>query len=85
MPKWVVIQNLVSMGNIFLITLIVVTTLITLFYYVRTSFGAFMLTYRETLWNSPASLNRTSNTIALILSIWSTLGLLVISLIYRIF
>nr|QNE85362.1 NADH dehydrogenase subunit 2 [Nemoura avicularis] len=85
MPKWIVIQNMVTMGNIFLITLMVVTTLITLFYYVRTSFGAFMLTYSETLWNTPSLMNSTSNTASLVLSIGSTLGLMLISLIYSIF
>lgn len=84
LPKWIVIQNIVNLGNIFLVTLIVVTTLITLFYYVRTTFAAFILTYTETLWNLPTPFNSTNHTIALILSICSTLGLIFISLIYRI-
>lgn len=84
-PKWIVIQNIVTIGNIFLITLMVVTTLITLFYYVRTSFGAFILTYRETLWNTPSLISSSLHSASLLLSICSTLGLLTISLIYRIF
>nr|YP_009379706.1 NADH dehydrogenase subunit 2 [Nemoura nankinensis]ARQ82446.1 NADH dehydrogenase subunit 2 [Nemoura nankinensis] len=85
MPKWIVIQNMVNLGNIFLITLMVVTTLITLFYYVRTSFGAFMLTYSETMWNTPSTVNGTLYSSSLLLAICSTLGLMVISLICSIF
>nr|YP_010238743.1 NADH dehydrogenase subunit 2 [Amphinemura wui]QTE20667.1 NADH dehydrogenase subunit 2 [Amphinemura wui] len=84
LPKWIVIQNMVNLGNIFLVTLMVVTTLITLFYYVRTTFAAFMLTYTETLWNLPTPFNSTNHTTALFLSICSTLGLMFISLTFSI-
>lgn len=85
MPKWIVIQNIVNLGNLFTVTLIVITTLMTLFYYLRTAFGAFILTYSENLWNSPAPANSNSYRISLLLSILSTLGLLIISLIHSIF
>nr|YP_010254863.1 NADH dehydrogenase subunit 2 [Amphinemura claviloba]QUA05802.1 NADH dehydrogenase subunit 2 [Amphinemura claviloba] len=85
MPKWVVIQNMVTLGNTFIITLMVVTTLITLFYYLRTTFGAFMLTYSETLWNTPATLSGGLYSTSLFLAILSTLGLSLISVIYSIF
>nr|YP_010146021.1 NADH dehydrogenase subunit 2 [Amphinemura bulla]QQO80912.1 NADH dehydrogenase subunit 2 [Amphinemura bulla] len=84
MPKWIVIQNMVTLGNTFIITLMVVTTLITLFYYLRTTFGAFMLTYTETLWSSPTPINSSIYTTSLFLAILSTLGLSIISLIHSI-
>nr|YP_010165758.1 NADH dehydrogenase subunit 2 [Sphaeronemoura elephas]QRR29771.1 NADH dehydrogenase subunit 2 [Sphaeronemoura elephas] len=82
MPKWLVIQNMITLGNLFTITVMVVTTLMTLFYYLRTTFGAFMLTYSEILWNTPSPVNSNLHTVSLILSILSTLGLLIISLIF---
>nr|YP_009692430.1 NADH dehydrogenase subunit 2 [Mesonemoura tritaenia]QEH58830.1 NADH dehydrogenase subunit 2 [Mesonemoura tritaenia] len=85
MPKWLVIQNLVTLGNLFTVTIMVVTTLMTLFYYLRTTFGAFMLTYSEILWNSPSPINNTLHSFSLFLSILSTLGLMLITLIHNIF
>nr|YP_009692417.1 NADH dehydrogenase subunit 2 [Mesonemoura metafiligera]QEH58817.1 NADH dehydrogenase subunit 2 [Mesonemoura metafiligera] len=85
MPKWLVIQNLVTLGNLFTVTIMVITTLMTLFYYLRTTFGAFMLTYTEVLWNTPSPISHTLHNFALLLSMLSTLGLILISLIYTIF
>nr|YP_009694101.1 NADH dehydrogenase subunit 2 [Sphaeronemoura grandicauda]QEI04373.1 NADH dehydrogenase subunit 2 [Sphaeronemoura grandicauda] len=82
MPKWLVIQNMVTLGNLFTVTIMVVTTLMTLFYYLRTTFGAFMLTYSEILWNSPSAANNNTHNFALLLSILSTFGLLIISIIF---
>nr|YP_010987356.1 NADH dehydrogenase subunit 2 [Lednia tumana]QCF39710.1 NADH dehydrogenase subunit 2 [Lednia tumana]WOL43199.1 NADH dehydrogenase subunit 2 [Lednia tumana] len=84
LPKWIVIQSLINTGNNFLITVMVITTLITLFYYLRTTFGAFMLTYSETLWNTPTPVIKTTHTVALILAIMSTLGLLICSILFSI-
>nr|YP_009694062.1 NADH dehydrogenase subunit 2 [Indonemoura nohirae]QEI04334.1 NADH dehydrogenase subunit 2 [Indonemoura nohirae] len=84
-PKWLVIQNLVNSSNLFIVTIMVVTTLLTLFYYLRTAFGAFMLTYNETLWNPATPSNSNSHNFALFLSILSTLGLIVVTFITDIF
>nr|WNS59306.1 NADH dehydrogenase subunit 2 [Mesonemoura sichuanensis] len=84
MPKWLVIQNLVALGNLFTVTIMVTTTLMTLFYYLRTTFGAFMLTYSEVLWNTPSPTNNTLHSFSLLLSILSTLGLLIISLVHTV-
>nr|YP_009630367.1 NADH dehydrogenase subunit 2 [Antarctoperla michaelseni]QBP33870.1 NADH dehydrogenase subunit 2 [Antarctoperla michaelseni] len=83
LPKWLVIQNMVQSGSLMIITLMVMMTLITLFYYVRTSFGAFMLTYSETLWNTQVSQKNISPS-TLIFSIGSTLGLFICSVIFNI-
>nr|YP_009630613.1 NADH dehydrogenase subunit 2 [Rhopalopsole bulbifera]QBR55133.1 NADH dehydrogenase subunit 2 [Rhopalopsole bulbifera] len=59
LPKWMVIQSLTQMNLIFLITVMVCLTLITLFYYLRVTFTAFMLSYAENMWitPSPSTLN----------------------------
>nr|YP_010835989.1 NADH dehydrogenase subunit 2 [Rhabdiopteryx christinae]WGC89508.1 NADH dehydrogenase subunit 2 [Rhabdiopteryx christinae] len=84
LPKWIIIQSMVQSGLIFLISLMVVMTLITLFYYLRTSFGAFMLTYAEPLWITGVKLNNSSNMITLILAMTSTLGLTICSVMFSV-
>nr|YP_009162032.1 NADH dehydrogenase subunit 2 [Apteroperla tikumana]AKS28882.1 NADH dehydrogenase subunit 2 [Apteroperla tikumana] len=83
LPKWLVIQAMVQSGMITLVTLMVVMTLITLYYYLRTSFGAFMLTYAEPLWNLQTPQNSSLNLLTLTFSMISTLGLIVSSLLFN--
>uniref|UniRef100_UPI0030028A36 NADH dehydrogenase subunit 2 n=1 Tax=Mesyatsia karakorum TaxID=3111802 RepID=UPI0030028A36 len=85
LPKWIIIQSMVQSGMIFLVSIMVVMTLITLFYYLRTSFGAFMLTYAEPTWNTGFTINNSSNLIALTLAMSSTLGLIICSTLFSIF
>nr|YP_009630380.1 NADH dehydrogenase subunit 2 [Neuroperla schedingi]QBP33896.1 NADH dehydrogenase subunit 2 [Neuroperla schedingi] len=84
LPKWIIIQNMVQTGHLTLITLMVTLTLITLFYYVRTSFSAFMLTYSETTWSQPL-VSMKINVLTLMLSIMSTLGLTLCTLMFNMF
>lgn len=49
-PKWILIQTIVGRQLYFLIVLIVITTLITLFFYLRIAYTAFLLTPSETKW-----------------------------------
>nr|YP_009172204.1 NADH dehydrogenase subunit 2 [Kamimuria chungnanshana]ALF36413.1 NADH dehydrogenase subunit 2 [Kamimuria chungnanshana] len=85
LPKWIVIQNLASSGMMFTVTVMVTTTLITLFYYLRVSFSAFMLSYSETLWCNP--IPKLSGPILwpITLTAVSTLGLPISSLIFHLF
>nr|YP_009728646.1 NADH dehydrogenase subunit 2 [Macroxyela ferruginea]QHR79720.1 NADH dehydrogenase subunit 2 [Macroxyela ferruginea] len=50
LPKWLIIQMLIKNNLNFLPTIMVMMTLITLFYYMRISFSAFMLSYSENKW-----------------------------------
>nr|YP_009383599.1 NADH dehydrogenase subunit 2 [Zelandoperla fenestrata]ARS43772.1 NADH dehydrogenase subunit 2 [Zelandoperla fenestrata] len=84
LPKWLIIQNMAQEGYLVIITLMVMMTLITLFYYVRTSFGAFMLSYTETLWNSQ-QFHKNLSPLTLLLSIMSALGLGVCTIIFNIY
>nr|YP_010159280.1 NADH dehydrogenase subunit 2 [Paragnetina indentata]QRG31730.1 NADH dehydrogenase subunit 2 [Paragnetina indentata] len=81
LPKWIIIQNLTSSGMIFIVTVMVTMTLITLFYYLRLGFSAFMLSYPESLW-SEASLKLNSPLyLSIIFGMISTMGLPISSLI----
>nr|QHD47917.1 NADH dehydrogenase subunit 2 [Suwallia bimaculata] len=82
MPKWLIIQSMVEANLMPIITTMVVMTLLTLFYYLRLSFGAFMLTYSEVIWNFNYSQNSLNHHIALNLAIASILGLPICSLLF---
>nr|YP_010526591.1 NADH dehydrogenase subunit 2 [Megaxyela euchroma]UXP85883.1 NADH dehydrogenase subunit 2 [Megaxyela euchroma] len=51
LPKWLTIQMMIKNNFMFMTSIMVMMTLITLFYYMRISFSAFMLSYSETKWN----------------------------------
>nr|UPX88629.1 NADH dehydrogenase subunit 2 [Ptychoptera scutellaris] len=84
-PKWLVIQALSSINQMFLLFLMVSLTLITLFFYTRVCFSAFMLNYSEMLWNYSFYYKNFSMTILLMISFFSLFGLILISVIYPIF
>nr|AMW68021.1 NADH dehydrogenase subunit 2 [Drepanepteryx phalaenoides] len=79
LPKWIIIQTL-SYSNLFLVSTMVVFTLITLFFYIRLTYSAFMINYTELKWINFNELNTN-----LILSFLVTMGLPIVSLLYLIF
>nr|UXG57129.1 NADH dehydrogenase subunit 2 [Bactrocera sp. 'yunnanensis'] len=82
LPKWLVIQLLVLKGQYILMTIMTAMTLITLFFYLRLCFAAFMLNYYENNWTVDMAINNVSFKIMLILSFISTFSLVLVSLIY---
>nr|YP_009706248.1 NADH dehydrogenase subunit 2 [Conocephalus maculatus]AIW64920.1 NADH dehydrogenase subunit 2 [Conocephalus maculatus] len=82
-PKWIVIQSMVETLNISLITIMVISTLITLFFYMRLTFSSFLLAYSELKWNNLSAMNSTSYTLMTILAAISSLGLMLSTLIYE--
>nr|AGT59573.1 NADH dehydrogenase subunit 2 [Cryptoperla sp. WY-2013] len=78
LPLWI-IKSMTSAGFHFLTTTMVVMTLVTLYYYLRTSFSAFLLTYSETLWQTNFSLSK-NYPLILTLAMLSTTGLIFTSL-----
>nr|QNV11625.1 NADH dehydrogenase subunit 2 [Isoperla grammatica] len=85
LPKWIIIQSMVEANLILLISTMVVLTLLTLFYYLRLTFGAFMMTYSETLWNTTYTQNNFLQILVLSFSMISTLGLFFCSMLFHIF
>nr|YP_010447334.1 NADH dehydrogenase subunit 2 [Piophila casei]UTN43254.1 NADH dehydrogenase subunit 2 [Piophila casei] len=82
MPKWLVIQSLIMSNQLFLMTFLTTMTLITLFFYLRLCFAAFMLNYYENNWMTSMQFNKIYMNLYLTLSFISTFGLFLISLIY---
>nr|YP_010267384.1 NADH dehydrogenase subunit 2 [Neoperla bimaculata]UIF93984.1 NADH dehydrogenase subunit 2 [Neoperla bimaculata] len=84
-PKWVIIQNMTELNLTSLVVAMVIMTLITLFYYIRITFSAFLLSYTENLWNTLNSQMTLSFYISVTLGLISALGLCLSTLIFNLF
>nr|AQP27027.1 NADH dehydrogenase subunit 2 [Neocapritermes sp. H TB-2017] len=85
LPKWVVIQAMITNNMAPLATIVVVTSLITLYYYLKISYSSFMILNTEPKWNLKFYKNKpTKNISALILSSISLLGMAVCTIITNI-
>nr|YP_009441604.1 NADH dehydrogenase subunit 2 [Anopheles dirus]AFO73301.1 NADH dehydrogenase subunit 2 [Anopheles dirus A]AFO73314.1 NADH dehydrogenase subunit 2 [Anopheles dirus A]ANE11027.1 NADH dehydrogenase subunit 2 [Anopheles dirus] len=84
LPKWLVIQNLTNMGQLFMLTISVCLTLITLYFYLRLSYSIFMLNFQKNSWMLKNNFNIKMTSISLIFNFISIGGLVMISMIYMI-
>nr|QNE85655.1 NADH dehydrogenase subunit 2 [Trichina bilobata] len=84
-PKWIVIQYLTFNNQMFLMFLMTSMTLITLFFYLRMCYSAFILNYNENNWIIQLNSNNFLMQIYLMLSFFSIFGLFLISLFYFMF
>nr|AMP88113.1 NADH dehydrogenase subunit 2 [Wohlfahrtia magnifica] len=82
LPKWIVIQSLTFNNQLFLLTFLVLTTLITLYFYMRLSYSALMLNYTENNWMNYSSYKTNNLLIFMFCSFLSSLGLFMISSLY---
>nr|AID22239.1 NADH dehydrogenase subunit 2 [Pseudostegana dolichopoda] len=84
LPKWMVIQQLTMNNNFFLIFIMILSSLITLFFYLRICYSAFMLNYYENNWMMNLNFNFYLY-LCYGLSFFSTFGLFFVSILYFIF
>nr|AID22246.1 NADH dehydrogenase subunit 2 [Pseudostegana amnicola] len=84
LPKWMVIQQLSMNNNFFLIFFMVLSSLITLFFYLRICYSAFMLNYYENNWMTNLNFDFYLY-LCYFLSFFSIFGLFFISILYFIF
>lgn len=82
LPKWLVIQQLTLCNQYFLLTVIIISTLITLFFYLRICYSAFILNYYENNWIIKITINSTNTNLYLIITFFSIFGLFLISLFF---
>nr|QZK22039.1 NADH dehydrogenase subunit 2 [Amitermes sp. QLD_178] len=76
LPKWIVIQAMIANNMTPLATIVVVTSLITLYYYLKISYSSFMILSTEPKWNVSTHKNTPiKNISALILSSISLMGM----------
>nr|AEZ35029.1 NADH dehydrogenase subunit 2 [Amiota aculeata] len=81
-PKWIVIQQLSFNGQLFLLIILMISTLVTLFFYLRICYSAFMLNYYENNWMINMHFNNINFFQYLILTFFSVFGLFLISMFY---
>nr|QNJ33941.1 NADH dehydrogenase subunit 2 [Medetera sp. Qilemoge-2020] len=81
-PKWIVIQALSNNNQMTLAMLLIMATLITLFFYLRLCFSATMINYYETNWMPPIKLNNLNYMTMNFLSVISTFGLILMPMMY---
>nr|QXG19152.1 NADH dehydrogenase subunit 2 [Drosophila burlai] len=82
LPKWLVIQQLTLCNQYFLLTVMMMSTLITLFFYLRICYSAFMLNYYENNWIMKMNMNSTNTNLYLMMTFFSIFGLFLISLFF---
>nr|UEK75610.1 NADH dehydrogenase subunit 2 [Epistrophe bashanensis] len=82
LPKWFTIQYLTFNNQLFMMTIMIIMTLVTLFFYLRLCYTAFMLNYYENNWNYNIYWKNFSMNIYLFLSFFSTFGLFIISFMF---
>lgn len=85
LPKWLVIQNMATNNMLFTVVIIVCLTLLTLYYYMRICYSAFILNYWEINWNYNQNYLNFNMKISLLLSFFSIRGLLLFNIIFYIY
>nr|YP_010865916.1 NADH dehydrogenase subunit 2 [Sinopanorpa tincta]WGT92127.1 NADH dehydrogenase subunit 2 [Sinopanorpa tincta] len=84
LPKWIIIQSLIESNHVFIISIMVTMTLITLYFYLRITYSSFMMANTELKWIFYMNQNNL-NYYALILSIFSITGLFLITILFNTF
>ncbi|YP_009390184.1 NADH dehydrogenase subunit 2 (mitochondrion) [Hermetia illucens] len=84
-PKWMIIQQLSTMNYMFMTFVLIMSSLITLFFYLRLCYPAFLLGKTEHSWIKIIPVSTLPNKTSLIFSFISTMGLPLISLLIFIF
>nr|YP_009727731.1 NADH dehydrogenase subunit 2 [Cephenemyia trompe]QHX99769.1 NADH dehydrogenase subunit 2 [Cephenemyia trompe] len=82
LPKWLVIQSLTMNNQMTILSFMVFMTLITLYFYMRLTYSAFMLNYYENNWLNYSSFNSIYLLTFFICSFISLFGLFLISSLY---
>nr|QXG19438.1 NADH dehydrogenase subunit 2 [Drosophila nigrosparsa] len=82
LPKWIVIQQLTFCNQYFQLMILMMSTLITLFFYLRICYSAFMLNYYENNWMMNSQMNNFNMNLYLIFTFFSIFGLFLISMFY---
>nr|BAJ24569.1 NADH dehydrogenase subunit 2 [Sipyloidea sipylus] len=79
MPKWLVIQTSMNLNQMTLMMIMVIMTLITVYYYLRIMFTTMMLTNTELKWNN--KLNNMNNYVTMMMTTITIMGLMLITMI----
>nr|YP_010614728.1 NADH dehydrogenase subunit 2 [Dexia fulvifera]WAS35303.1 NADH dehydrogenase subunit 2 [Dexia fulvifera] len=84
-PKWIIIQSLTLNNQLFLLMIMILSALITLYFYIRLSYNALMLNYYENNWMINSFFNKKLFNLLIFASFLSMTGFFTISSLYYIF
>nr|UPX88356.1 NADH dehydrogenase subunit 2 [Renocera pallida] len=84
-PKWMVIQIISLKSQLFMISLMVMFSLITLFFYLRLSYSAFTMGYLETNWTMKCSMSEFKSKLVFFMSFVSFTGFLMITVFFMLY
>jgi len=82
MPKWLIIELLISNGLFFTLAFIVFLTLITLYFYLRLTYAALLLNHIEIKWNFKTAYHLSNRKLSLTICFISLFGLVIINWFY---
>nr|AVN67645.1 NADH dehydrogenase subunit 2 [Parcoblatta lata] len=85
LPKWIIIQSMVTNSMFILVTIMVVMSLITLYYYLRICYSSFIMLHFEPSWNVQSHNNFKMFSLTVLLSMTSMIGLTLCSILLSIF
>nr|WHM51810.1 NADH dehydrogenase subunit 2 [Stolotermes victoriensis] len=84
LPKWIVIQYGILNGLGFMITVMVFTSIVTLYYYLRMCYTSFMILHNEMKWNTKPLMKNKNKLYSIVMSTVSMLGLTLCTTIFNI-
>nr|URX54383.1 NADH dehydrogenase subunit 2 [Pterotermes occidentis] len=84
LPKWVVIQSLIANNLGFIMTMMVIVSLATLYYYLRMCYSSFVILHEETKWSTWPYKESSIIKHGIMLTSLSTMGLIACTMIINI-
>nr|ALO76080.1 NADH deshydrogenase subunit 2 [Elminae sp. GENSP01] len=82
-PKWMTIQTMVENKMTFLPFMMVMMTLVTLYFYMRITFSTMLMNTNEINWNNFMNSKKSSNTTIMSLNLISLLGLTLMTILFN--
>nr|QZP41218.1 NADH dehydrogenase subunit 2 [Geoscapheus dilatatus] len=85
LPKWLVIQHMIINWSLTMISIMVIMSLVTLYYYLRISYSSFIILSSEPNWTSLNKESKNNFVIAILMTTISMLGLMISSIFINMF
>nr|YP_010225738.1 NADH dehydrogenase subunit 2 [Paratrichocladius tamaater]UDD74589.1 NADH dehydrogenase subunit 2 [Paratrichocladius tamaater] len=82
LPKWMIIELMITNNMYFILLFMLFMTLITLYFYLRITYAAFLLNHMNMNWNFKMDNWNKNMKIIMILNFFSVLGMLLINMFY---
>nr|WHM51888.1 NADH dehydrogenase subunit 2 [Stolotermes ruficeps] len=83
LPKWIVIQYMILNKMSFMITVMVIMSVATLYYYLRICYTSFMIMHDEMKWNIKPFMSNKTNTYSTLMSVTSMFGLILCTMVFN--